>query len=97
MARWNAASLAFDGALNPLSFRTNCSEAARISASVAGGSKLKRVLMLLHISFRLSAYTHGKQIGKGGAEAVSPKWGPTAGRRTPFDHALALIVIMRLR
>src|SRR5438045_5099168 len=49
IARLNAASFAFDGALNPLSFRTNCSEAARISSSVAGGSKLKRVLMLRHM------------------------------------------------
>jgi hypothetical protein len=34
--------------VNPLSFLTNCSDAARISSSVAGGAKLKRVLMLLH-------------------------------------------------
>jgi hypothetical protein len=34
------ASLAFEGALNPLIFRTNWSEAARISSGVAGGSKL---------------------------------------------------------
>src|SRR6266480_6453452 len=45
----NAASLAFDGLLKPLTLRTNCSEAARISSSVAGGSKLKRLLMFLHI------------------------------------------------
>ncbi len=31
--------------VKPLSLRTNCSDAARISASVAGGSKLKSVLM----------------------------------------------------
>jgi hypothetical protein len=43
-----AARLALDGLLNPLSFLTNWSEAARISSSVAGGVKLKRVLMLLH-------------------------------------------------
>ena len=43
-----AARLAFDGLLNPLSFLTNWSDAARISCSVAGGVKLKRVLMLLH-------------------------------------------------
>jgi hypothetical protein len=47
-ARSKAARLAFDGLLNPLSFLTNCSDAARISCSVAGGVKLKRVLMLLH-------------------------------------------------
>jgi len=44
----NAASLAFDGLLKPLTFLTNCKEAARISSSVTGGSKLKRVLMFLH-------------------------------------------------
>src|SRR5437867_7030073 len=44
-----AASLAFDGLLNPLTFRTNCNEAARISSSVAGGAKLKRGLIFLHI------------------------------------------------
>lgn len=49
-ARSNAARLAFDGLLNPLSFLTNCNDAARISSSVAGGVKLKRVLMLLHTS-----------------------------------------------
>ena len=35
--------------LNPLSLRTNWSDAARISSSVAGGSKLKSVLMFRHI------------------------------------------------
>src|SRR5205814_6960056 len=44
-----AASFAFDGTLNPLSLRTNCSEASRISSSVAGGSKLNSVLMFLHM------------------------------------------------
>src|SRR6202011_2808673 len=47
-ARSNAASLIFEGALKPLNLRTNCREAFRISSSVAGGSKLKRVLMFLH-------------------------------------------------
>src|SRR6185369_9364116 len=46
----NAASLTFDGLLKPLIFLTNCSAAARISSSVTGGSKLKSVLMFLHIS-----------------------------------------------
>ena len=45
----NAASLAFDGLLKPLTFLTNCNEAARISSSVTGGWKLKSVLMLRHI------------------------------------------------
>jgi hypothetical protein len=37
------------GVLKPLIFRTNCSDAARISSPVAGGSKLYSVLMFLHI------------------------------------------------
>src|SRR5262249_43524377 len=50
IADWNAASLALDGLLNPVIFLTNCSEAARTSSSVTGGSKLNRVLMFLHIT-----------------------------------------------
>jgi len=34
-------------------FLTNCSEAARTSSSVTGGSKLKRVLMFRHIHYDL--------------------------------------------
>jgi hypothetical protein len=49
----NATSLAFDGLLKPLTFLTNCNEAARISSSVTGGWKLKSVLMLLHTSVYL--------------------------------------------
>src|SRR5256712_10138591 len=48
-ARVNATSLALEGRVNPLSFRTNCSEDARTSSSVAGGLKLYSVLMLRHI------------------------------------------------
>jgi hypothetical protein len=44
----NAASLAFDGLLKPLTFLTNCNEAARISSPVTGGWKLKSVFMFLH-------------------------------------------------
>ena len=44
----NAASLAFDGLLKPLTFLTNCNEAARTSSSVTGGWKLKSVLIFLH-------------------------------------------------
>lgn len=47
-ASWNAASFAREGRLNPLIFRTNCREAARISSSVTGGSKLNRTLMFRH-------------------------------------------------
>ena len=46
---------AFDGAVKPLSLRTNCNDAARTSSSVAGGSKLKSVLMFLHMAKRHSA------------------------------------------
>ena len=49
IARSNAGWFAFDGLLNPLSLRTNCSDAERISSSVAGGSKLNNVRMFLHI------------------------------------------------
>jgi hypothetical protein len=50
----NAASFAFEGRLKPLIFLTNCSEAAWISISVTGGSKLNRVLMFLHMPLHLS-------------------------------------------
>src|SRR5262245_6789476 len=46
----NATSFPLEGLLKPLSFLTNCSEAARISSSFTGGSKLKSVLMFLHIN-----------------------------------------------
>jgi hypothetical protein len=45
----NASSFAFDGLLKPVIFLTNCSEAARTSGSVTGGSKLKSVLMFRHM------------------------------------------------
>jgi hypothetical protein len=48
-ARLKATSLALEGALKPLSLRTNCKAAARISSSVAGGSKLYKVLMFRHM------------------------------------------------
>jgi hypothetical protein len=50
----NAASFAFEGELKPLIFLTNCSEAAWISASVTGGSKLNKVRMFLHMPPHLS-------------------------------------------
>ena len=54
IARLNASWFAFDGAVKPLILRTNCTDAARTSSSVAGGSKLKSGLMFLHmISIRL--------------------------------------------
>ena len=42
-ARENAGSLAFDGLLNPVIFRTNWREAARTLSGVTGRSKLKSV------------------------------------------------------
>ena len=58
-AAWNGPSLAFDGLLKPLIFLTNWSEAARISSAVTGGSKLKRVLMFLHILTAKYQNVHG--------------------------------------
>jgi hypothetical protein len=49
IAAWNAASLALDGLLKPVIFLTNWSDAAWTSSVVTGGSKLKSVLMFLHI------------------------------------------------
>ena len=43
-----ACSFACEGFVEPLILRTNCIAAARTSSSVAGGSKLNRVLMFLH-------------------------------------------------
>src|SRR5262249_4237789 len=48
-ARSNAAAFALEGWVNPDSFRTNCSAEARISSSVAGGSKLNSVRIFRHI------------------------------------------------
>ena len=50
IARLNAAWFAFDGAVKPLILRTNCTDAARTSSSLAGGSKLKSGRMFLHIA-----------------------------------------------
>lgn len=49
-ARLNAFWFAADGLANPLIFLTNCRAAIRISSSIAGGSKLNRVLIFLHTS-----------------------------------------------
>jgi hypothetical protein len=50
MAARNLSSLALEGLLKPVIFLTNCSEAARISSSVTGGSKLNSVFILRHIA-----------------------------------------------
>jgi len=49
-ARSNAASLALDGWVDPLTLRTYWSAAASTSSGVAAGSKLWSTLMFLHIS-----------------------------------------------
>ncbi|EWS63092.1 hypothetical protein Y695_03675 [Hydrogenophaga sp. T4] len=65
-ARSNAASFAFDGTLKPLSLRTNCSEASRISNSLAGGSKLNSVLMLRHMGRScVEGWRHGTKPAAG--------------------------------
>src|SRR3569623_172393 len=45
----NGCSFTFDGFVAPLILRTNWSDAARISSSVVGGSKLNRGRMFRHI------------------------------------------------
>src|SRR5207249_12315325 len=55
-ARLKVSSFALEGLVKPLSFRTNCRADARISSSVAGGAKLCRVLMFLHMGFFLVVY-----------------------------------------
>src|SRR6267154_1225784 len=55
IAARNGSSLAFDGLLKPLIFLTNWSEALRISSLLTGGSKLKRVLIFLHMQHPLRA------------------------------------------
>ena len=49
-ARSNAFSFALDGLVNPLIFLTNWIDASRISASVAGGSKLNKFFILRHMT-----------------------------------------------
>src|SRR5215204_2619229 len=55
-ARSNASSFAFEGRLKPDSLRTNWMEAARTSSDVAGGSKLKSVFILRHITLLFETY-----------------------------------------
>ncbi len=48
--------------VRPVIFRTNWSEAARISSAVTGGSKLKRVLMFLHTRCDLERLRDGHNL-----------------------------------
>ena len=50
MAISKASAFAADGLLNPPNFLTNCTAAARISSSVAGGAKLCNCLIFRHIT-----------------------------------------------
>ena len=63
-ARKNAGSFVIEGLVKPLTLRTNCSEAARISASVTGGSKLNKVFMLLHMGQIIGAQCFDCQAGR---------------------------------
>src|SRR5262249_40361082 len=49
IVRLKRSSFALDGLFAPLTFRTNCSAEARISAMVAGGSKFASVRMFRHM------------------------------------------------
>jgi hypothetical protein len=76
--------LALEGLLKPQSFLTNCNDAARISSSVAGGSKLNSVLMFLHIANPSAKQLPGVCLGtrlresplaeSGSATPVAPRW-----------------------
>src|SRR5712691_11655597 len=55
-ARSKTSSLVRDGRVAPLSLRTNWIAAARISSSVADGSKFARVLILRHIAGSARVY-----------------------------------------
>src|SRR6516164_6184832 len=75
-ARSKGASLARDGWAKPESLRTNCSAEARISSSVAGGSKLNSVRILRHIGFtNFSKDTyHGELVRSGYHWQVQHRW-----------------------
>ena len=63
MAVVKVASFALEGLLKPLIFLTNCNDAARISSSVTGGSKLKSTLIFRHMAIgyrKLEQFTWGK-------------------------------------
>ena len=65
-----AAALTFEGRVKPLSLRTNCSDAARTSSSVAGGSKLNSVLILRHMAAP-ALVLPGRKLSTGGGGARS--------------------------
>ena len=67
-ARSKSSSFAFEGLFAPLSLRTNWSDEARISASVAGGAKLARVRMLRSPLTRRGDALHDQPHGDGQLE-----------------------------
>ena len=82
-ARANASSFALEGLVKPLSFRTNCSEDARISSSVAGGAKLCSVLMLRHMRISFSAHPTAASRAFGGRGRRPSSRGRRSRRRAP--------------
>ena len=75
-----------EGCWKPESLRTNCTAEARISSSVAGGSKLKSVRMLRHI---------GASLRPRGASPLLAGGSDRPGRRGPTSAASALLVYQR--
>src|SRR5450755_4698054 len=65
IAARNGTSFALEGLLNPLIFLTNWIEAALTSSSVTGGSKLKSILIFLHIGLTLGRFDprNSKPVG----------------------------------
>src|SRR5580698_7052964 len=68
IASKNTFSFAFEGLLKPVIFLTNWSEAARTSSSVTGGSKLKSILIFLHI-YEVPPFSRS---GRTGVELAPP-------------------------
>src|ERR1019366_3821452 len=81
-AALKAASFTRDGRAVPLSFRTNWSADARISSSVAGGSKFARVLMFRHIEGLLAVTDRGNDMRLWRHLRVPP----TTGRPGPLAY-----------
>src|SRR5262249_16306334 len=78
IAAMNAASFALEGFLKPLIFLTNCTDAARTSSGVTGGSKLKSVLIFLHI---LIGYREGGRDHR--PEAIGHRKSKSEGTEAP--------------
>src|SRR4051812_20335181 len=80
-----------EGAVKPLILRTNCSDAARISSSVAGGSKLNRVLMFRHMTSKGVCWRF--PIVKAGASVVQVFFGTVVGIVAGCASALFLFLL----